>query len=132
MTVLFDSSVLIDLLTGSDWADRVADEMERIADDAFAINPLIYAEVSIPYPSLEELDADLNRLVLARLDLPWEAAFLAGRAFQAYKRRGGLRTSPMPDFYIGAHAVVSGLTLLTRDAKRYRTYFPNLEIIAPR
>lgn len=129
--VLFDSSVLIDLLTGSDWADRVADEMERIADDTFAINPLIYAEVSIPYPSLEELDADLNRLVLARLDLPWEAAFLAGRAFQAYKRRGGLRTSPMPDFYIGAHAVVSGLTLLTREAKRYRTYFPNLDVIAP-
>ena len=132
MTVLFDSSVLIDLLTGSDWADRVADEMERIADDSFAINPLIYAEVSLPYPSLAELDADLNRLVLTRLDLPWEAAFLAGRAFQAYKRRGGLRTSPMPGFYIGAHAVVSGLTLLTRDAKLYGTYFPDAQIIAPR
>ncbi len=131
MTVLFDSSALVDLLIGGEWADRIADELERIGDDTFAINPLIYAEVSIPYPSLSELDADLSRLLLVRLDLPYEAAFLAGRAFQAYKRRGGARASPMPDFYIGAHAVVSGLRLLTRDANRYRTYFPELSLITP-
>lgn len=131
MTVLLDSNVLIDLLIDSQWSPWVVDQMHALGDEEFAINPLIYAEVSVPYASAAELDADLNRFLFIRLDLPWEAAFVAGRAFSRYRRNSGPRTSPLPDFYIGAHAQVSGLTLLTRDATRYRTYFPEVALIAP-
>lgn len=96
-----------------------------------AINPIIFAEVSVGFERTEELEAALPREGFRRLQLPWEAAFLAGKCFLAYRRRGGVRSSPLPDFYIGAHARVSGLTLLTRDASRYQTYFPEVELIAP-
>ena len=95
------------------------------------INPIIYAEVSARFERIEELDDALPADYYRRVALPWEAAFLAGQCFVKYKRRGGERRSPMPDFYIGAHAALTGLTLLTRDATRYRTYFPTLRIIAP-
>lgn len=95
------------------------------------INPVIYAEVSIGFERIEELDEALPTDSFRRDPLPWEAAFLAGKCFLAYRRRGGSRRSPLPDFYIGAHAAVSGLPLLTRDPRRYRTYFPNLSILAP-
>lgn len=91
----------------------------------------MYAEVSIRFERIEELEDALPAGDFARLPLPWEAAFLAGKCFVRYRRRSGRRRSPLPDFYIGAHAAVAGLTLLTRDATRYRTYFPGLEIIAP-
>ena len=91
----------------------------------------MYAEVSIRFERIEELEDALPAGNFLRLPLPWEAAFLAGRCFVRYRRRSGRRRSPLPDFYIGAHAAVAGLTLLTRDATRYRTYFPGLEIIAP-
>jgi predicted nucleic acid-binding protein len=95
------------------------------------INPIIYAEVSARFERIEELDDALPVNYYRRVPLPFEAAFLAGQCFMKYKRRGGNRRSPMPDFYIGAHAALSGLTLLTRDARRYRDYFPTVRIIAP-
>ena len=99
--------------------------------EVLAINPIIYAEVSIGFLRIEEIDAALSLPMFHRLALPWEAAFLAGKCFLAYRKRGGVRRAPLPDFYIGAHASVSGMKLLTRDATRYRTYFPKLRLIAP-
>jgi hypothetical protein len=96
------------------------------------VNPLIYAEVSIAYTKIEEVEAALPSDVFRREALPYEAAFLAGKAFLRYRKRGGARRAPLPDFYIGAHAAVAGFRLLTRDAARYRTYFPTVTLIAPR
>jgi hypothetical protein len=93
---------------------------------------VIYAEVSVRYPRIEELDDALRPEVFRRAVLPYPAAFLAGKAYTDYRRRGGARTSPLPDFLIGAHAAVAGYRLLTRDAARYRTYFPKVDLIAPR
>jgi predicted nucleic acid-binding protein len=104
---------------------------ECAESSALAINPLVYAEVSIRFDRIEELQDALPEEDFLRLPLPWEAAFLAGKCFVRYRRRRGARRSPLPDFYIGAHAAVAGLVLLTRDATRYRNYFPGLEIIAP-
>jgi predicted nucleic acid-binding protein len=95
------------------------------------LNPIIYAEVSVGYDDIEELDRALPETIVRREPLPYEAAFLAGMAFLAYRGRGGTKQSPLPDFYIGAHAAVAGHRLLTRDAHRYRTYFPRVELIAP-
>mgnify|MGYP005845255993 CR=1 FL=1 len=111
------------------WSGETLAECAESA--ALAINPLIYAEVSIRFDRIEELQDALPEEEFLRLPLPWEAAFLAGKSFIHYRRRRGLRRSPLPDFYIGAHAAVANLVLLTRDATRYRTYFPALEIIAP-
>src|SRR5688572_18902379 len=106
--------------------------LEEAADGGLlAINSIIYAEVSVAYRRIEDLEAHLPADYYIRSALPWEAAFLAGKAFADYRRRGGARRSPLPDFYIGAHAAVSGMTLLTRDAGRYRTYFPKLRLITP-
>lgn len=131
--VLVDSNVLLDVATGdpswSGWSERALTEM---ADRApLIINPIVYAEVSVGFPTVEELDAALPAEIFRREPLPWEAGFLAGKCFLQYRRRGGERRSPLPDFYIGAHAAVRGLTLLTRDAARYRTYFPRLTVVAP-
>ena len=130
---LVDSNVLFDYLSEDDeWFDWSAAMLEQAANTGtVAINHIVYAEVSVRYPTLEKLDDDLSPEFFARLSIPWEAAFLAGKAFAAYKRRGGTRRSPLPDFFIGAHAAVTGMTLLTRDARRYRSYFPKLKIIAP-
>ena len=98
---------------------------------AVAINPIIYAEISVAYPAIEDVEEALPHEYFMRAQLPWEAAFLAGKCFERYRRRGGNKRSPLPDFYIGAHAAVTGMTLLTRDARRYRAYFPKLRIIAP-
>ncbi len=95
------------------------------------INPVIYVEVSIRYARIEELDAALPAFILVREPIPFEAAFLAGKCFLNYRRRGGVKRAPLPDFFIGAHAAVAGYRLLTRDAKRYRTYFPKVALIAP-
>ncbi len=131
--VLVDSNVLLDVITdGSRWAEWSAETLARIADrDWLVINPLVYAEVSVGFDSIEALEDALPVEVFRREDLPYEAAFLAGKAFLRYRRSGGPRQSSLPDFYIGAHAAVAGYSLLTRDRGRYRTYFPGLEIIAP-
>ena len=130
---LVDSNVLLDLFTeDGDWLDWSAAMLEEAAyAGALYINPIIYAEVSVRFPRIEDLDEALPRRYFRRAELPWAAGFLAGHAYLAYRRRGGQRQSPMPDFYIGAHAAVAGMTLLTRDARRFRTYFPQLSLIAP-
>jgi predicted nucleic acid-binding protein len=133
MPTLVDSNVLLDVLTDDPrwvpWsAGALADQGER---DVLAINPIIYAEVSMGFSRIEDLDTALPSQTFHRLPLPWEAAFLAGKCFLAYRKRGGVRSSPMPDFYIGAHASVSRMTLLTRDTARYRTYFPKLRLRGP-
>ncbi|HEV2089086.1 MAG TPA: type II toxin-antitoxin system VapC family toxin, partial [Cryptosporangiaceae bacterium] len=102
------------------------------ADSAvLLINPLIYAEVSVGFRQREVLDRSLPTDLLHREALPYDAAVLAGKCFLAYRRSGGTKTSPLPDFYIGAHAAVAGYRLLTRDARRYRTYFPKVTILTP-
>ena len=133
MITLVDSNVILDVVTEDPmWGEWSSASLERIADEsALAINPIIYAEVSIGYKTIEELENLLPASDFRRLDLPYEAAFLAGKAFLAYRRRGGSRTAPLPDFYVGAHAAIAGFRLLTRDAQRYRTYFPNVELVAP-
>ena len=130
---LVDSNVILDVLTEdrewADWSSSMLAEAARAG--TLVINPLIYAEVAVRFERIEDLDETFPADYYRRLPLPWEAAFLAGQCFVKYRRRGGSRRSPMPDFYIGAHAAVAGLTLLTRDAGRYRAYFPSLRIIAP-
>ena len=132
-SVLVDSNVLLDVLTEDpSWGEWSAGALTRCAEESvLCINPIIYAEVSIRFSTIEELEGALPADLLVRLPLPWEAAFLAGKCFVRYRRAGGGRSSPLPDFYIGAHAAVSRLALLTRDASRYRRYFPKLRLIAP-
>lgn len=131
--VLVDSNVLLDVMSrDADWRAWSEDAIARAADSArLVINPIVYAEVSVRHSRIEDLDAALPRELVEREDLPYAAAFLAGKAFVAYRRRGGARRSPPPDFFIGAHAAVAGYRLLTRDARRYRDYFPRLELICP-
>ena len=131
--VLVDSNILLDLFTeDSEWEDWSAAMLAELSRSSpLVINPIIYSEVSAHFDSLEELDEALPASWIHREPLPWESAFLAGRCFVKYRRHGGTRRSPLPDFYIGAHASVAGLTLLTRDARRYRTYFPKLKLVAP-
>jgi predicted nucleic acid-binding protein len=131
--ILVDSNVILDLATiDSVWAAWSATTVTSLVDKTvLVINPLIYAEISIRYSSVEELEAALPIEAFRRDILPYEAAFLAGKRFLEYRKRGGTRRSPMPDFYIGAHAAVRGYRLLTRDAARYRAYFPTVELIAP-
>lgn len=131
--VLVDSNILLDVLTDDPhWGDWSADQLHKYADQTMlVINPLIYSEVSVGFERIEELEDALSEDFIHRERLPWEAAFLAGKAFLSYRRRSGTRRSPLPDFYIGAHAAVQGYRLLTRDRSRYETYFPPVEIIAP-
>ena len=130
---LVDSNVILDIVTDdAEWGDWSA---ARLADAAeagmLAINPIVYAEVSVGFDRIEDVEDVLPQTYYRRLPLPYEAAFLAGQCFVKYRRRGGARRSPMPDVYIGAHAALAGLALLTRDATRYRAYFPTLRLIAP-
>ena len=133
-TILVDTNVLLDVFTDDPtWFRWSSTALATAADSArLVVNPIIYAEVSVRFASIEELEQALPADVYRREPLPWESAFLAGKAFVDYRRRGGARRSPMPDFYIGAHALVRGYTLLTRDLSRYRSYFPQLTVIAPK
>jgi predicted nucleic acid-binding protein len=131
--VLVDSNVLLDVATQDpEWGRWSARALEMAADEAsLAINPLIFAEVSVRFRRIEDLESAVPASLFRREPLPYEAAFLAGKAFVRYRRRGGHHRAPLPDFYIGAHAAVADYRLLTRDAARYRTYFPTVELIAP-
>jgi predicted nucleic acid-binding protein len=133
MPTLVDSNVILDVVTDDPhWGDWSAAMLSKAARDGrLVINPLIYAEVSCGYARIEDLDEALPAAYFTREPLPWPAAFLAAQAFVNYRRRGGSRPAPLPDFYIGAHAALAGYTLLTRDARRYRTYFPKVRIISP-
>ncbi len=130
---LVDTNVLLDVFTDDPrWADWSATALADARDGGpLLINPLIYAELSIRFSSPAALDGALDQLGIRRDPLPYEAAFPAGAAFVEYRRRGGSRTSPLPDFYIGAHAAASGHRLLSRDAGRYSSSFPELVLIAP-
>lgn len=131
--VLVDSNVLLDVLTEDPtWLDWSSTALARAAEtDVLIINPIIYSEVSVRFERIEELDAALPPSLFRRDGLPWEAGFLAGKCFRTYRREGGARTSPLPDFYVGAHAAIRGHALLTRARARYRTYFPTIELITP-
>jgi predicted nucleic acid-binding protein len=130
---LVDSCVLLDVITGDErWADWSAGQIETAIDAGrVVINPIIYAEVSVSFQTFEELDEVLPASDYEREPLPYLAGFAAGKAVVRYRRGGDDKRSPMPDFYIGAHAAVAGYQLLTRDARRYRTSFPTIQIIAP-
>jgi predicted nucleic acid-binding protein len=130
---LVDSNVILDILTeDAEWLSWSAAALAKQADiGPLVVNPLVYAEVAARFDRIEDLEEALPEGYFVRQALPWEAAFLAGRSFIRYRRKGGQRRSPLPDFYIGAHALVGRMTLLTRDARRYRTYFPTLRLIAP-
>jgi len=132
-TVLVDSNVLLDVLTeDARWFGWSSETLARQAElGVLVINPIVYAEVSVGFERIEELDDALPPTMFQRAGLPWEAGFLAGKCFRAYRRRAGVRRSPLPDFYIGAHAALTGMKLLTRDPARYRTYFPKLQLISP-
>lgn len=131
--VLVDSNIILDIATEDKrWCHWSCQALEAAANEStLAINPLIYAEISVGFKKIEDLEAALPTFVYQREPLPFEAGFLAGKAFLQYRRRGGQRTSPLPDFYIGAHAAVRRFRLLTRDPTRYRTYFPTVELIYP-
>ena len=133
MRVLVDTNVLIDVATEDPrWSDWSGTRLgEAAARGRLALNPVVYAEFPVAYPTIEEVEHALSGLGIHRLPIPYEAAFLAGKVFRRYRERGGTRSAPLPDFFIGAHAAVSGLTLLTRDPRRYREYFPRLRMIAP-
>lgn len=132
-SVLVDSNVILDVVTDDPrWGRWSSENLAHWANETeLVINPIVYAEVSIGFRAVEEVDAVLAADVFRREALPWEAAFLAGKAFLSYRRRGGPRLAPLPDFYIGAHAAVRAYRLLTRDPARYRTYFPQIEVLAP-
>jgi hypothetical protein len=132
LMVLVDTNVLLDILTKDPtWFSRSEKAMRSCVARGLAINPLLYAELSVGFDTPLALDAALDFSDLKKLTLPYEAGFLAGKAFVEYRRRGGEKRSPLPDFYIGAHAEVAGLPLLTRDPAHYRAYFPKVKVIGP-
>ncbi len=130
---LVDSNVLLDVITeGESWLEWSSDALASAANDGpLFINPIIYAEVSVRFSRIEDVEEALPPSDYGRLAVPWESAFLAGKAFLHYRRNRGTRSSTLPDFFIGAHAAVAGLRLLTRDATRYSTYFPTVQLTSP-
>lgn len=132
-STLVDSNILLDIATrDATWFDWSSQALESAANESpLIINAIIYAEVSIGFQRIEDLETAIPANLYRRDPLPFEAAFLAGKAFLKYRRSGGTRVRPLPDFYIGAHAAIAQHRLLTRDPRRYRTYFPSVELIAP-
>jgi hypothetical protein len=131
--VLVDSNILLDVFTeDAEWFEWSSTALERTADRSrLVINAVIYAEASIRFSRIEDFEDALPPSVADREAVPYEAAFLAGKAFAAYRKRGGTKSRSLPDFFIGAHAAVAGYKLLTRDPRTYRTYFPRVALIAP-
>lgn len=131
--ILLDTNVLLDIATADPvwlpWSEK--EFRAAAAQGPVPINPIIYAELAPAFATAADLDQWLDPAVFQRLPLPYAAGWVAAQAFLKYRRSGGVRTFPLPDFYIGAHAEVEGHTLVTRDAARYRTYFPNLSLITP-
>ena len=131
---LVDSNVLLDIITEDEtWFEWSSSALADAADDGpVFINPIIYAEVSVRFSRIEDVEEALPRTDYGRLAVPWESAFLAGKAFLDYRRNRGTRLSTLPDFFVGAHAAVAELRLLTRDATRYRTYVPTVQLTSPK
>jgi hypothetical protein len=130
---MVDSNVLIDVIENDPrWVDWSITQLEAaMLAGGLVINPIIYAEIAAGFDDIESLEAAIAPFGLIRESMPWEAAFMTSQAYQRYRKRGGSKRSPMPDFYIGAHASLGGYRLLTRDPQRYRDYFAKLEVIAP-
>ncbi len=131
--ILVDANVILDVFTEDPtWVDWSESRLHQYhATHVLYINPIIYSEVSIGFERVEELESALNRGGFQMQQIPKEALFLAGNAFLTYRKRRGARTSPLPDFFIGAHAAVEGFDLLTRDTSRYKTYFPTVNLLSP-
>ncbi|OGL47881.1 MAG: DNA-binding protein [Candidatus Schekmanbacteria bacterium RBG_13_48_7] len=131
--VLIDSNILLDLFTNDPtWADWSETKLEEYSQTgSLYINPIIYSEVSVGFTRIEDLESALIKGGFIHLDIPREALFLAGKTFLAYRKRKGDKRSPLPDFYIGAQAVVLGIELITRDVRQYREYFPTVRLICP-
>ncbi|WP_438754440.1 type II toxin-antitoxin system VapC family toxin [Pararhizobium sp. O133] len=131
--ILIDTNVLLDVVTDNpDWADWSIEQLEAAAlRGPLLINDVVYAELSVRYDLIERLDAFLSEAGLDMVTMPRPALFLAGKVFQAYRKAGGTRSGVLPDFFIGAHAAVERIPLLTRDTARYRTYFPTVPLVAP-
>lgn len=131
--IMVDSNIILDVITEDPhWLDWSSEQLAYYAERTnLIINPIIYAEVSVKFSKIEELEIALSSDYFMRSALPWEAAFLAGKVFLKYKKRGGTKNTPLPDFFIGAHALISNYLLLTRDRARYSTYFPKLTVISP-
>jgi hypothetical protein len=131
--ILVDTNILVDLWTADPlWAAWSEEALARAAERSeLAVNPIIYAELCLGFAHEAQLERTLSEAGVRRVPLPYSAAWPAAQAFAAYRKRGGTRNAPLPDFYIGAHALAEGWPLLTRDARRYRTYFPKLRLIAP-
>ena len=131
--LLVDTNVLVDVLQDDpQWADWSIGQLRTQAMvHELVINPVVYAEVSLCFTTIEALDRALATMALTVQPIPREALFLAGKAYAQYRRRGGSKAQVLPDFFIGAHAAVEGWPLLTRDAGRFKTYFPTLDVIAP-
>ena len=131
--LLVDTNVLVDVVDDDpDWADWSVNQLQSLSQvHALAINAIIYAELSVTFSTAEALDQTVSDLDLKMMELPKPALFLAGKAYVRYRRAGGQKSNVLPDFFIGAHAAVSGLPILTRDVRRYRSYFPTVQLIAP-
>lgn len=131
--VIVDTNILVDVLEDDpEWADWSVGQMRELAKiDELAINPIIYAELSLTFEAVEDLDAVVAELELKFLEVPRPALFLAGKAFARYRGQGGVKTNVLADFLIGAHAAVTGCRILTRDTRRYLGYFPTVDLIAP-
>ena len=130
---MIDSNVILDVVSrNQEWFEWSSNTIQTLSqNDIFVINSIIYSEVSIGYADIKEVEDLFMPSYFVREPLPWEACFLAGKCFLNYRKKGGTKTSPLPDFFIGSHALVRGYVLLTRDSARYRTYFPKLQLIAP-
>jgi len=133
VVTLVDSNVLLDIVTADPtWEEWSSTALAGAFDAGLVVvNPIVYAEVSVGFDRIEDLDEALPSNQFIREPLPYAAGFVAGKAFLAYRRKGGARPTPLPDFYIGAHAAIAGYRLLTRDAQRYRTYFTGLDLDSP-
>jgi len=131
--ILVDSNVILDVfLNDLKWADWSQAKLEEYGDHtSLYINSIIYSEISIGFKLIEDLESAISSVGCQLLDIPKEALFLAGKAFVKYKKREGVKRTPLPDFFIGAQAAVLNLNLLTRDVSRYQTYFPTIKLIAP-
>ncbi|HEY8872830.1 MAG TPA: type II toxin-antitoxin system VapC family toxin [Stellaceae bacterium] len=131
--IFVDTNILIDVVENDPvWADWSRQQLVVAAGlGAVAINDVVYAELAIGYQEHEDLEAMIGRLRIVVVPLPRVALFLAGKAYQRYRSAGGIRTGVLPDFFLGAQALVAGAELITRDVRRYRTYFPGLALIAP-
>ena len=133
MAIMIDSNIILDVvLKDPIWSEWSSEKLkEFVNNDTLIINSIIYSEVSIGFEEIEQVEALFTPAYFSREPIPWEACFLAGKCFLQYRKKGGVKTNPLPDFFIGSHALVRGYPLLTRDKARYKTYFPRLQLISP-